>query len=69
MQKVIYGYVHTLTSKKKIKNKTLNCLNSNVVLEKFAKFGGQCLEFIRKKVLGLLNVENYQKMKYTKNNI
>ena len=56
MGRVIQGYIYTLTTKMRIKGKTSNCLIFNVIIQKFAKFGGQRLEFIRKRMYTLVNV-------------
>ena len=40
-----------------------------VMLEIFAKFGGQGLHFFRKRMCSFANKENYQNTEYTENNI
>ena len=68
IRRVIYGYMHTINQTTH-QRQTLNCRIFTVILEKFAKFGGQRFEFIRKIMYSLVNVENYQNAEYTENNI
>ena len=51
--------MNTSTIKISIKEETWNYLVFTVILETFARFGGLRLEFIRKRMHSLVNVENY----------
>ena len=53
MRRVLQSYIYTLTSRNRIKGKAENAL------EVFAKFRRLRLEFIRKIMYSLVNVENY----------
>ena len=57
MGRVIWGYIYTLKSKINIRINTWNFI-FNIKLEAFAKFGGQKLLFIKKRMYSLSNDRN-----------